>query len=179
MTEPKVELKKISFSERMSDETNCFVADLYIDGKKVGYVNNEGHGGCTNYHANTSCAGGFTRANIKLIAEAEKYCKTLPHNEFGEQSLEDVINDLLEAHLKAKDLAKIEKKMQKKYSVAICYGKKIANGYDFATTFWKGRTLAQIPLPYLQKAYDEVKANKMEKGDVILNDNLELLGVKL
>jgi hypothetical protein len=172
MTEPKVELKKISFSERMSDETNCFVADLYIDGKKVGSCENDGRGGCTNY-------GGNTKADNVLIAEAEKYCKTLPHNEFGEQSLEDVINDLLEAHLKAKDLAKIEKKMQKKYSVAICYGKKIANGYDFATTFWKGRTLAQIPLPYLQKAYDEVKANKMEKGDVILNDNLELLGVKL
>ena len=169
----KIELRKISFSERMSDETNCFVADIYIDGKKVGYCKNDGRGGCTEYH-------GYTKADNELIEKAEAYCKTLPYDEFyGEQSLEDVINDLLTAHLKAKDLERINKKMQKQYASAICHGKKIAEGYEFGTTFWKGRTLAQIPLEYLQKAYDEVKAKKLQEGDVILNDNLEALGVKL
>ncbi len=33
----------------MSEETNCFVADLYINGKKIGYVKNDGRGGCTDY----------------------------------------------------------------------------------------------------------------------------------
>jgi hypothetical protein len=174
----KIELKKISFNERMSDETNCFIADLYINGKKVGSCNNDGRGGCTNY-------GGNTKADNVLIAEAEKYCKALPKVKVKElnfeydQSLESVIDDCLEAYLKAKDLAKIEKKMQKKFASAICYGKKLANGYDLATTFWKGKTLAQIPLIQLQQTYNDVKARKLKEGDIIFNDNLEALGVKL
>ena len=174
----KIELKRISFNERMSDETNCFVADLYINGKKVGYVQNEGRGGCTDYRGNTL-------EDQKIIREAEAYCKTLPNVRSEElnfeypMTLEHYIDELLETHLKAKDLAKIEKKMQKAFANAICYGKKLANGYEYGTIFWKGRTLASIPLAYLQKAYDDVKANKLKNGDVILNDNLEALGVKL
>jgi len=172
----KIELKKISFSERMSDETNCFIADLYIDGKNVGSCNNDGRGGCTNY-------GGNSKADNVLIAKAEKYCKALPKVKYNdmewEQSLEGVIDDLLDAHLKAKDLQKFNKKMQKKYSMAICYGKITSNGCEFATTYWKGRTLASIPLNVLQSTYDNVKAKKLKNGDVILNDNLEALGVKL
>jgi len=177
----KIELKKISFNERMSEETNCFVADLYINGKKAGYCKNDGRGGCTEYHGNT-------KADNVLIREAEAYCKSLSKIRsktlyFGsleyDQSLESVIDDLLDAHLKAKDLERIEKKMHKAYLSAICYGKKVANGYEYATTFWKGRTLSQIPLQYLQKAYDDVKAKKLQSGDVILNDNLEALGINL
>jgi hypothetical protein len=73
----------------------------------------------------------------------------------------------------------INKKMQKKYAMAICYGKITSNGCEFATTYWKGRTLAQIPLNVLQNIYDNVKATKLQNGDIILNDNLEALGVKL
>ena len=167
----KIELKKISFSERMSDETNCFIADLYIDDKKVGYCKNDG-GGCTEIHGNTE-------ADNQIIAKAEEYCKTLPPDKFGEQSLEDVVNDFLENYLKAEDLKKFNKKMQKKFASAICYGKKVNNGYVFAESFWRGKTLAQIPLPLLQSAYNNVKATKLLKGDIILNDNLEALGVKL
>jgi hypothetical protein len=172
----KIGLKRISISERMSEETNCFIADLYINGKKVGYCKNDGRGGCTDYH-------GDSKENNQIIREAEAYCKTLPNVRSEEldfeysQSLENFIDDLVDEHLKAKDLAKIDKKIQKACLSAICYGKKTSRGFEYASTFWKGRTLA--PLPYLQKAYDEVKANKMQKGDVILNNNLEALGVKL
>ena len=67
----KIELKKISFYERMSEETNCFAADLYINGKKVGECKNDGQGGCTDYY-------GSTLENNQLIREAENYFKTLP-----------------------------------------------------------------------------------------------------
>ena len=67
----KIELKKISFNERMSQETNCFIADLYINGIKVGECSNEGHGGCTNY-------GSSTKEGKELIAKAEAYFKSLP-----------------------------------------------------------------------------------------------------
>jgi hypothetical protein len=42
----KIELRRIQHFERMSEETNCYAADLYVDGVKVGEVGNDGHGGC-------------------------------------------------------------------------------------------------------------------------------------
>ena len=35
---------------RLSKETHCYSADLYIDGKKAGMVSNEGHGGPDHQH---------------------------------------------------------------------------------------------------------------------------------
>jgi hypothetical protein len=38
------ELKNIQVAEFLSEETTAFAADVYIDGKKVGYCSNNGHG---------------------------------------------------------------------------------------------------------------------------------------
>lgn len=64
----KVELKKVSFSERLSEETNAFAADIWINGKKAGDCQNDGHGGCTYYH--------FTDPSVRDAFEA--YAKSLP-----------------------------------------------------------------------------------------------------
>lgn len=42
------ELKRVEYSARMSEETSCFTADLYEDGRKLGTVENRGTGGMTN-----------------------------------------------------------------------------------------------------------------------------------
>jgi hypothetical protein len=167
----KIELKKISFSERMSDETNCFIADLYINGKKVGECNNDGRGGCTNY-------GGNTKEDNVLIAEAEKYCKTLPKVKSEKlkfeyaQSLESVIDDILTEFLVAKEL----KKKQKMFLKAFCYG--VPNGYSYRTSSWTGRTLAQVDKITLQRAYNKIKS-ELKTGEVFLNTNLQTLGINL
>lgn len=168
----KIELKKISFNDRMSDETNCFVADLWINGKKVGEASNEGHGGCTDY-------GSSTPEGRKAIEEAEAYYKSLPKEknekydfEF-QPSLEDAIDELLEVHLKAKE----EVKRMKQYEKAICFG--IPKGYSYQSVYWKGKTLREINLISLQSAYNNVKKGLL-KGEVVLNaDNLKALGVNL
>lgn len=46
----KIEIKNISYSERMSEETSCFSADLWVDGKKIGVISNRGTGGCDDFH---------------------------------------------------------------------------------------------------------------------------------
>jgi len=46
----KVELKSVKVNQRMSEETLCFSATIYVDGKKVGEVLNRGCGGCNDYH---------------------------------------------------------------------------------------------------------------------------------
>jgi hypothetical protein len=43
----EVELKKLAIYPRLSEETTAFAADLWIDGAKVGYAKNDGHGGMT------------------------------------------------------------------------------------------------------------------------------------
>jgi hypothetical protein len=167
----KIEVKKISFSERNSDETNCFAGDLYINGKKVGYCRNSGQGGCTEIH-------GDTKEDNVLIEKAEKYCKTLPKVKSEalkfeyEQSLENIIDEQVTEFLVAKE----KKKKLKMYEKAICFG--VPNGYSYRTVYWKGRTLAQIDKINLQRAYNDVKL-KLSKGEVILNTNLQALGINL
>lgn len=45
----KLELKNVKIHPDMSQETDCFSADLWVDGKKTGQVRNEGHGGSHRY----------------------------------------------------------------------------------------------------------------------------------
>ena len=40
----KIEVKGIKYFSSMSDETNCFQATLYVDGKKVATCENQGCG---------------------------------------------------------------------------------------------------------------------------------------
>jgi hypothetical protein len=164
----KIELKKISFSERMSEETNCFVADLYINGKNVGSCKNDGHGGCTDYY-------GSTLEDQKIIREAEAYCKTLPKVKFTdmewEQSLEGVIDDLLTAHLKANAVKKFNKKMQKKYASAICYGKITNNGCEFTTTFMATKKFKVVYFLFGETVCRKLEREGLKEALAIAKDN--------
>ena len=89
-----------------------------------------------------------------------------------EQSLEGVIDEIIDNYLKAKE----EAKQIKMYDKAICFG--VPNGSRYRTVSWKNRTLAQIDKINLQIAYNDVKA-KLGKGEVILNTNLKELGITI
>lgn len=103
----KVELKSIKHFESMSEETNCFTANIYIDGIKVGYAKNGGYGGCTDYHIQPP----------ELADKFNAWAKTLPPHKFmaGDKELEVksdgemVIDNLVEEFLKLKDQKRIEK----------------------------------------------------------------------
>ena len=45
----KLELKNVKINEAFSEETLMFKADLYVNGKKIAYAENDGRGGCTFY----------------------------------------------------------------------------------------------------------------------------------
>lgn len=166
----KIELKNIKFSKAMSEETNAFTANLYINGKNIGYCNNIGQGGCTNYNANSPVLR-------SVIAEAEAYCKALPKTKWKnmefDQSLESVIDDLLEDWLKAKETKKFEKKMLK----AILVGTPDENRSTYSYYNFK-KPLSVIPVHMLQASVDRIKA-KLNTGEVILNTNLEAFGINI
>ena len=102
----KIELKNIKYSEFASEETNCYEATIYIDGKKVGTVSNSGKGGCDNIYP------------YEVETRINQYAKTLPVRKLGfndpqtgkpfecEQSAETIFADLMDDYLLGKDLKK-------------------------------------------------------------------------
>ena len=96
----KIELKNFKHSDFASQETYCFEASVYIDGKKAGTVSNQGCGGCHSYHPNT------------LYQILAKEAAKLPHHEWrlNDQVLsvapdaDTIISELVTEALTAKDL---------------------------------------------------------------------------
>lgn len=48
----KFTLKNLKVCEWASEETTCFTATMYVDGKRVGECSNDGHGGAHRYEFN-------------------------------------------------------------------------------------------------------------------------------
>lgn len=65
-----IELRNISISQRLSEETNCYTATLYLDGKAIADVGNRGCGGPDEVRARPGCNEALDRV--------EAYCKSLP-----------------------------------------------------------------------------------------------------
>ena len=80
----KIELKNLKINERLSEETTCFSATVYVDGKRAFETGNRGHGGCNEYHGDTSAAAAYA-------ATLPPYEGRLPYD------LDMLIDDLIEA----------------------------------------------------------------------------------
>jgi hypothetical protein len=101
----KVEIKNLKHNSRMSEETDCFSADLWINGKKAAYVENTGKGGSHSMH--------FTDPAIEREfnewAEAQP---PLPDTGYGplamsgELFISILVGDLIDAKQKKKDEAR-------------------------------------------------------------------------
>jgi hypothetical protein len=160
-----IQLKNIKFFEAMSEETNAFVADVYVNNVKVAYAKNDGHGGCTFYHA--------YEGKQELVKEAEKFCEALPpiksYSMELPMNLEFKIDLLLEDWLKSKDQAKFDKKLEKDCLKGICI--KTANGYSLIQ--WKGHTIKSILQHPQGKLTIKVKLNELRReGKEVLNKNI-------
>jgi hypothetical protein len=100
----KIELKNIKYADFASHETSCYEATIYINGKRVGLVDNDGHGG-------TDMVTPW-----EVAKQIDEYAKTLPKivcsfndPETGklaeiEQNHETIFGDILADWLRAKDL---------------------------------------------------------------------------
>jgi len=100
-------IKNVSVNKRMSEETTCFSADLYLNGVKVLAVSNRGYGGCNDYNEHLKGA----------LDKADAYAKSLPSIDFGGTTLpfdlDLMVDDLLNSHLLEKDA--------KKYLKSFCF----------------------------------------------------------
>jgi hypothetical protein len=131
-------LKNFKHFPSLSEETNCFTADLYINKKLVGYAENRGYGGETSIRH----SGDFD--NLKVIREADAYFKALPmqriESEYEEKgyfelprSLEWEVDSLVDQAIMEKDKKRIDKWVAKHTSIGIVIdgGKGTLHFYPF------------------------------------------------
>ncbi|WP_165026724.1 hypothetical protein [Dysgonomonas sp. ZJ279] len=137
----KIELKNIKHSEELSDDSNAFSANLYVNGKFIALCTDNGNGGEINIKANKGCEA--------ILREAEDFAKTLPKNEEYdlEMHLEHVIGGLVEDDLFKKEVNKAVRKEEKKNIV--CVNSKSELKLSFFLNFSKEKipiqTLLLIP----------------------------------
>lgn len=162
----RLELKNVKFYESMSEETNCFQADLFINGKKIASVKNQGQGGPTDYHV-------LDFKNQQILRDAEQFCLSLPKEKIDgmmgdfefQPTLESRIDDLFEAWLKVKEEKKFLKQMEK----GIMYGS--PNRYQM--TYWNNTTLtAVMQNPSGKLRVKQILKDLIGKGETILNTNI-------
>lgn len=104
----KIELKKLKVFEEGSEETYCFTADVWIDGRYQGSARNDGRG------------GSHIISPPSLEAMLNEWGKKLPPYDLGipshedptkpmmvDQDAESLINELVEDFLHTKDLKKL------------------------------------------------------------------------
>jgi hypothetical protein len=108
----KLTLKNIKHTEWASEETHCYQAALYVDGKPVAIVSNDGHGGCDRDYAHPKFEGDY-RATMKAVHD---YFQSLPKTDewledgvgvsVMEQCLEFWCGDQVNDWLSARELKK-------------------------------------------------------------------------
>ena len=106
----KLSLKNIKHTAWASEETHCYQASLYVDGKPVATVSNDGRGGADRYYDHPNCVYSGRSAWCDKMQEVHEYFKSLPNTHGMEQCLEfwcaDQVNDWLTARELKKKLKK-------------------------------------------------------------------------
>ena len=115
----KLEMKAIKHSEFASQETYCYEANVYIDGKPWAIVSNEGRGGSDHQYDHPKSKGDYHAINKKV----DEYFASLPFTDVGKydwspegfaQTFESWCHEQVFLHILKKDLNKI----MKRYHVA-------------------------------------------------------------
>ena len=115
-----LEMKAIKFSEWASEETYCYQANVYLDGKPFVMVSNDGHGGCDREYSHNKFKGDY-RATMKKVDE---YFKSLPKRDVGkydwapegfDESFEGWCHEQVTNYLITKDVKKALKKKKVVY----------------------------------------------------------------
>jgi hypothetical protein len=171
-----IELRKVAIFLPGSEETICFTADIYVDGKKAGHAKNDGHGGSTFYHA--------YEGQQSLIEKAEAYCATLPgmileitdaRKSTLKMNLEHFIDEIIDKEVAKKESAAFNKKAERDMLKYLLFtdapeGQEIK---QYATIGWKKVTIEQLVnnvngISLIKKVIKEESA----KGMRCINTNL-------
>jgi len=95
----KVEVKNVKIMNSLSEETLCFSASVYVDGKRCGSVSNRGNGGCHEWDDNL------------LKQKIDNYASTLAEEEWrgmkAQPDADYLVDRAMEVYLVDKEVAAI------------------------------------------------------------------------
>ena len=100
----KLELKNIKHTSWASEETHCYQASLYVDGKPVSIVSNDGHGGADRDYPHPKFKGDY-RAQMRDVSRYFSGLRRTAVTEWSPEGMEqclefwccDQVNDWLSA----------------------------------------------------------------------------------
>lgn len=86
-----IELRKLKIIEELSEETPCYTAEIWIDGRLAFHATNRGHGGMDDYHQ----VGSTTEAEVNAWLKANRPVRAFHGTEL-EPDLESEVARLMD-----------------------------------------------------------------------------------
>ena len=155
----KITLKNIKHSESLSEETNAFTANLYVDGVKTATCRNDGNGGSTWIDH----FDGKKDLLKKAFDFADKMEPVIYQGTSLGMDLEFYVDTLIEDFL-------LEKSLKSSFRKGIVYENK--NG-EMLTISWRGWTIPKLMSSVPGKTAVMNKVNELtKKGFTVLNTNI-------
>jgi hypothetical protein len=169
-----IELKSFKHYQKLSDETYCFTANIYVNGIKCGTAENRGIGGETDYSSDRRIG------SDELIKQAEQFCLGLPSETLVIHDrtitldmnlcsyIDNLVDGLVKAKYKEKDAQKLRKEMQS--------GILIGDDEKYAKIGFKiplSEVMAKHP-DYFQKTLKEMLVKYGKDGSRLLNTNIPI-----
>lgn len=117
-----IELRKVQFAAFASEETNCYTAEVYVNGKRLGHCHNEGHGGPTsveprNLNEHLDAYGATLPLTVSTIPDKDD-----PTGFFTYQpDAENICDDLFEKWQEAKEAERQVKKLQRDLQTKVIF----------------------------------------------------------
>lgn len=156
----RVTLKNIKINQALSEETPCYSATVYFDGKKVGETGNRGHGGCDEFRATDRERANQMFDFIKTLPDVESDIGGEPFT--YKRDLDSVCAELLDRH----EMAKEAKRMVAK-KVSFYVG-------DYNGSFRYFST-AKIDEQQIRQHIAETHPNAVILNDLSLDDRINLV----
>jgi hypothetical protein len=157
------ELKNFEHIASRSEESNCFGAVLYVNGRALADCGNSGHGGQTDIRIYPELR--------ELGQRIEEFLKTLPTVKpegFDielDHDLEYIVDELAQKAIEGKTIREMKKKT-KKHLVF-----KTPHGYTWRG--WKRQTIASMLSHSAgREEIEKIIAEELAKGNTLLNENI-------
>lgn len=179
----RITLRGLKVAEFASEETLCFEAQVYFDGKKVARASNDGRGGCTMIMPEGRTPEAIS-AMRSLLELAEAFCSSLPPEVTSYDdpqdrsrkmtiaaSLENVVDELAsDMH----DDARLRRCFKRIYGKKVAYVCAVDNG---KTALWTLKAACPPAGPVRDKLFAAIAAK--HPGAIILNSLTEAAAYEL
>ena len=177
----RVTLKKVKLG--FGHDRNGAFADFYLDGKSMGYFNDDGWGG----ESDIVYYSPIQQKTFEDFLTENNFTKIM--FEYGWEFMEDVnkidlhtqAEEIINIVINLKEIEKVEKKMVKLCEKGIYYRTSEENfsGIQFKLPIKEMiEKHGERGKEFIQKSYSDLK-QRLKPNETIINTNLEPLGIKL